>query len=561
MTSRIFDLDLGIQIDDDTPIEIMHDYLESYGAKTLDHARRNVIKTHDLSRVARFVNKDSVWTEDTLIKAYDRIFTELTEDDFKLPIRRQTKNETDTISPLMLLRFCQSNSIKTRSWHTSDCLKNLILEKIRCDRVLRRVREFYDVDGIEDGIVIKYITKKTRVLDNATQTNIDLLIDDLNFEKRNEEIVFDILKKDPEVLNRIRSEPAVEHPVSELFDSMNNKELLWYNIEPTSNSGSISLAALLFKKDISLAMNPLREFLFLKKNSWENGPDDSGMKRIWSSNPDFFDMTKTINPIFGWKFYSNLTQIMMRYGIFPEIERIPESNEEKFNMILGLKRWHRGMLPTCNVETLISLEDVQVSPNIISFGSGSSGTSYSIEEIIESFIVRDDFVTPDLKKLTKREVKSLMYICENVPLIEICNKILNKTKPKIDESHLPQLRDLLELGMMMRGWSSGPFPLNSEDTLSSDIDAISLRISLKWNSMGKLDKKVLNLPLMTWRNGIFMKISDGDGKNFDERMKSILSEKSCIRTSSNYICFSCWYYINMISNETPFSLRDVSFIS
>ena len=383
--------------------------------------------------------------------------------------------------------------------------------------------------------------------------------------------------------------------MNQIYNYFHNIEYLQENIIPSTVTGFVSLAALLYMKDISTAENPELEFKHLRKNTSNYVPKDEKMKFWFTKCQKIFDLKYNFNPIFPQVYYKKniLINIILDYGLIPDED---ESEDELYKILLEVYqsgRYFQGLLPLCNTETIITcelLENINCN-EIISFGEfGKVSEAFTYEELFESFTKNKNLLDPkSMRLLSERRVLSLLSCIYSsnsefkLKLINLITKLLEKQRGKDNntfkllssrigdekEELIFTLKKLMNCGMSMRGWVKGEeYPLLSTQTIVNNECDLMVNVNLnilEYKACNENSLKIINeIPLVYYRRGTFINVEDEvEGKTIGERINIIISEtetneSSCIRLSSNFLIHSAYKYLLILNSDPGFDINSLS---
>ena len=412
--------------------------------------------------------------------------------------------------------------------------------------------------------------------------------------------------------------------LSSMYEGLNDIFSLQMNIKPSTNTGAVSLAAILYHLDISTSSCPIEEYKLLQANSILYIPIDKTMREF----RDLINLKKNFNPLFPPSYYSPyaLKMILDDLGYDGHvIWEIDELYSEVHDRSLN-GRWYNCLIPSCNSETYITLEDVSTidRTQLISYGfhCTSNNHVYTVSEMIETISHHRRVVFPhNLEPLNEDQLRSLFTVCnDRIELIDLINIVRSETEEQ--ERHVRSqlnsmkkedvtlsLMRLLEVGMSMRGWRRGDtYPLASEQTMTEDEDQLMANISssilsfytnedhnedvkitqdvsnVESSQDTSIDRTTLqnvniidnytqdvsvmirNLPLVKYRKNLFYFNSDKhDGLTIEDRLNIVMNDRdneaSCIRLSSNFIIYTAYYYLSILSVHLEFNIDQLSIIS
>lgn len=139
----------------------------------------------------------------------------------------------------------------------------------------------------------------------------------------------------------------------------------------------------------------------------------------------------------------------------------------------------------------------------------------------------------------------------------------------------PIFNDLLHLGFYMRGWKGQLHPIPLIDTNVENQDEVDSNVCTKWREIQEKYNKssiwnnLMDLPILDWSVERDFFIASGVGRTSirglldlvfsDQRNQEV---NSCIRMSSNYLCYSSYFYIvRVFKNSPPFEISRMRRIS
>ena len=189
-------------------------------------------------------------------------------------------------------------------------------------------------------------------------------------------------------------------------------------------------------------------------------------------------------------------------------------------------------------------------------------TFYSSEELISSFFSQENFIDPKTKKtFTKEQIGRLEVLTKDKDhLLEAIIRELGDAQHNImkamrrlseQENFKNVLNKIFEIGMIMRGWTGGDYPLQEKDT-KNPVDQL------------KLSSSLLSLELEPFGELRLMKFLDHKWTfhehTLGERLKIVIDGNrvdACIRMTSNTFARTAWFYLDTFFNERPFELTQL----
>lgn len=380
--------------------------------------------------------------------------------------------------------------------------------------------------------------------------------------------------------------------VESYYNHLHDIKILQKNIKPSTHNSAISLAAIIYKIDISMSIDPIIEYRILEKYGVDEYQPDDGWFRHWYNNQrEIFFLYNYYNPIFSRQFYTQqmLESILLRSGITDSENaydlvstQYPMDNFFESIMPNGTRgasldgKYDHTIITHCNIASFESGE-------ILSYGTMKEGFQYiSIRECMDIFEYESYFSNPFKshgifspfvistlkylllsKKYTEHvnaERNDLYQIILDIELMHgmLLNKTTKKIKkiydraPKAEKEEICDLlHGLLRVGFAMRS-DIGNDPV--EDMLRIDI-LVTEKILQYDQSKERcvLGNKIDTLPLVIYMSGEFVPSTmEADGITIRDRMDMIKmgtntgNVSSCIRLSSNWICSSAVHYMSLL---------------
>lgn len=524
--------------------------------------------TKEWSDLATFINYEfDSWKKKDLINAYNFLIQFMNNDNLINKINNdfqyglQTPNDIQNINCCVLYRICKDHKVLLNKNTT-------IHEMFKIVKILKnpQVTLFsQELDLIQNLSVMVYLG---RLSDKTIEDNRDLDVYPTKNETT-ESLKFNFIK-------------------------LNSLSFLQSKIQPQTNENAVSLAAVIFKTDISHAANPISEYKSLKNGTF---PEDKWIKYWYSKNSLLFDLTKTFNPLFSVEYYSieTLKTLIRNEGI--------EQYEgyDLYELLCShylLNTFFDGEQPNLKTRKLmISYEDVDEVPSneLICYGTiiGQMQPT-SITELKEAFQCKEHFVNyldNDNQFFSKENINKLKLILKSKNEKELYNIILfieklenekdkqlrkflilyNKSSNK--DQILKCLNSLLEIGMYMRGWKINyeDYPVKESIVPIDKENELFLKVSesiIKFREECENLKEICKLPLLIFKNDRYITSSSKDeGYTINDRL-SLVSKgeetkniNSCLRLSSNWFCCTAHKYITYLTNEEPFIIKDLRMIS
>lgn len=339
--------------------------------------------------------------------------------------------------------------------------------------------------------------------------------------------------------------------------------------------------------DITLSNQPLEEYYILSKVKKDNyHPHDHKFREIYELN--YFSLSRYFNPMLPKSCYKDDVLISMAKNEgYDNNQILTEGCYEllqmaylEYNMYLYHPR-HRLTTTKC-VVTLEETKDFY-------FGIyGGEMTPISTVGLVENFhhhqyffnpITNSEFSERIINKISKhtndKNLKGIISIirAKNSTIEAKVRRFHNLVK-SLSESDKSKiifgLNKLLHLAMYMRGWSgNGPYPTgscpvdNPFDVFSKVTAAVGeYFLAVKDHPADQIQKAYL----LEYRDNEF-KVNRKHGleRKIEDAIKKITEGKddvnSCIRTNSNYLAYTSWYYLTIISQPPPFELQSLRYIA
>lgn len=382
------------------------------------------------------------------------------------------------------------------------------------------------------------------------------------------------------------------------------------NTVPKTHEQAVIAAGFQHQVDISSSRFPLEEYRVLNlRKKRDFTPVDPTFKRLYRSQPRIYDLSQSFNPNLPKKCYDGKSLRMMvlnqgftaaeiaSHGSYELIRKsLEEDNFYRFNPTITLANQSTAVLQEpIQVEKNQVIIDDQPHPfdDLICYGVyGEPMIAFTVSELIHTFTICGQFSNPSkaneifpirtIKKLSgwfryssKQDESNLCQIIDEIQ--QRLTKIDAQTQRvktqynrfTTDEQHQFDIAlvKLLEMGMYMRSWKGkGTYPMSSIETQYDPDDpshfkriseALSqFRVSIETDG-GKL---LYWAPLIDYRNRSFrVNIYDGSAQTIRDRYlvvnkNDMLDERACMRSSSNYFCWSAFFYMRLLGKSTPFDI-------
>ena len=404
--------------------------------------------------------------------------------------------------------------------------------------------------------------------------------------------------------------------------SKNVKDWLMKTYEPNNHSEAIMFAKNNYNINIFYAHSPVDEYKWIRSldDISNYTPKDDKLTSLYNRDPSWFDTdTAWIEPLLNIYSKSKLHSFAINEG-FSHRDDLKEAYEslmdlgDKNHIYLGI---HPALHTDCKVyETIIGKEDVtninSIEDDIIlTIGKTTKNNEMyltTIGELYGLFDINHSFSLPHspIYYFNSISIKKLKIICSNVcgstkkkmimnkmnVIIEYIEKFMNEVDCHIDRIKKLNNEDqnciksfingIIHLSYYMRGWKVGDnkeCPLSSEMTQTTrdgfdDIEANYTLQSIEneelYNSFPEEIKDIIDgiaLMIKTDVDGVtkFVQSSSNEiGRTIMDRLNIIRNnenDNSCIRLSSNYLLYSCWYYMKSVFDEEPFNVDQVGYIT
>ncbi len=549
-----------------------------------------------LQNMARFVNKDVKWKSTTLKVAFKHLYQYTVDDHITLDaiiFGLQTNESPKRDNLCVLYKICNLFHINVNYYTTAQQMVDAV-KLLNCDagKILTHVTNFLNTDATKSQLISILLMNPSTIANTISQEiNQTIVVDDgVNFQPAN---------------------IAYHDLLQNLYPSLTSINQLRARVTPTTNVGAIGLAAVLFHIDLSQAQNPLDEFLIVKLDPDNYIPKDRYMAYWQKINPTLFDLTKTFNPTFPVDYYHDyhLSDLAKNHG-YNGLDT-KTHHYEYLQLQYTTDTFYYGRLPILVTEELvIDLEDISMVPKsqLYTFGS-KIGALYpiSLSELYHMFSTNKNFISPFTANtiFTDDAITKLISILRNqcdidTETIELQNKVLdliyyiqsinfpddetrafvaayNNAHPSAKDDIVKLLVAILHCGMYMRGWPGighaytvGAKIVSEDEQILVDAQIMKAlnNIECLARGLGKLGSRILNLPLVRYVDGKYLKsVHSDDGFTIIERLNLIKEGEStnnmgsCIRLSSNWICASAHKYIIALGQPPPFDINALRKIS
>jgi len=553
--------------------------------------------------IARFVNKHVQWPQSKLTQAYNFLtgFTNTDDPLSKIPMDfvhgLQTPTNPLSINACILYKVCVHHRLNFNSRTTIEQMSYSVkMLRETVDSVMRRVAQFIERDA-----------KRTDL--------INILMLSPHEIKDPDPMIMDT-KVSPDVIPKAVSTYEM---LQVLHTSLNDIRTLQQKIDPTTDSGSIALAAIIFGIDISRSVHPTREYRILRISGRNNyKPSDHWMQYWYIRNSAIFDLYTTFNPLFSVDYYENNRMIAMLSNEGYTSSDLNTNNPyELLQMNYVAETFYMGEMPNMKSKsTLITLEEIGDIPygELLCFGQYDGPLqAVSMSELTDLFNSNQNFTNPfqqnsvftsnsigKLKTIASSPNGPVSNIRLSLETVQVRNNLLEaiagvelitknndeptrqfsfsyrNSSPNTKEAIRNTLTKLLHAGMYMRGWSGtaeypvirAPVPPEREPEVAVNVTKAIAEYDTSIRSLGKLGLQINNLPLVTYKDGHYqISNSNSDGLTIGERINIIKqgddtnNVASCIRLSSNWLCASAHKYISALGLISPFDIFNLRHIS
>jgi len=398
----------------------------------------------------------------------------------------------------------------------------------------------------------------------------------------------------------IPSSQSTHERLLEMNFSLSEVSTLRKCIEPSTCTGAIALAALVYHIDISRSSVAQAEYQTLvSAGKIGYSPIDRWLSYWYKKNPLLFNLECTFNPLFPRSYYddSMIGNLIRRSGYTEEHTQHVDAYELlQINHVSPT--FYSGAMPACSyTTTLVYIDELTDVPEgeLFYYGTFDSVKPVTVSELSGVFSTHQDFtdIFEPGKVFSDTSIRRLLVLLRDSPtesseqLVRLINDIFKiyssmdsdtrKFVSLYKNSHNKQiikdaLYKLLHLGMYMRGWA-GPgndFTINNTThNFGADfIDSMVDKSTREFYELIGTDRCILDLPLVVYKDGQYCKSSKRtDGRTIEDRLK-ILEQAhqtsniaSCIRLSSNWFCSSAHKYLIDIGESAPFDIFSLRHIS
>lgn len=421
-----------------------------------------------------------------------------------------------------------------------------------------------------DPIMVYLITLKYGIR-HSTNTTLDQLHQEISsMEGRMTPLRESLIAK----ISRVSRKGLIDLKNHFLSDSPTGNSRCY----PITPEDAIELAAKEHRWDISMSSDPIAEYRELDLNSDDiYNPVDRAWREIFNINRQYFHLNFRY-----MKKYDHLYNDSQRSSLIYH----NGGSENSDYLILGIhpmRPLNGDVIPLTSIlhdpipeDPLLRHETIISSPDFI----------VSREELAEFWNTNKNFQSPHdpSKEFSKEHLQMIIVNSSPEDTLRKTIEDVREYREKIidqglmaclqDESLANQcLQAVLDLGMTMRGYGIcyEEYPLEESSYDSKYQDPIETAVSEKvFDVIKDYAGLLLKIPLIGGRN-----ILDGDPEVYSLRTygcdKTLYSEiqnilrvdsiDACIRTISNYLLITTWFFLSEINDSPPFELEKLRFIS
>jgi len=311
---------------------------------------------------------------------------------------------------------------------------------------------------------------------------------------------------------------------------------------------------------------------------------------------------------------STIKQLALQEGLIPanNLNRIKPSDfklindaiKDTYELLTSQRNeitFYKYKHAPTNTETIITYEDIIDIPTslCISYGTYNACIITTPIELAEHFSTYLDFVDFDKRPISATAIIKLKLICdqmnkEEYTILLQCITSISTKLESLDANerewirkynsmqHQDALREAMNLsltiGMYMRGWigdSPNTYPMTGETSLRDEVIASNVSISMvaldeHLQAHPSIKNILMNLDLRSadtnYRGDFFWKKSHTPscatlGDRFRLVNKGDMTDiDTCIRTSSNWIVGTIYYYGTMVGISYGFDIKNMRYI-
>lgn len=551
---------------------------------------RKPFSQHGLRTLVTYINveREQKWTQDLLITAFE-FLQQFTREGGLLDLLPkdiicgpQTPQNPQKLNACVLYRICKDHDIALTPSTTINRMKQAV---------------YFLYQGPD--MVFRYLATFSQNLDFTGIINSLVMgeIDECQFES-DEPITHESL------YNYVQTSPITTNCISTDTENKFAKRIL-----PVSKCEAVGMAAIIYKKDISVSKYPISEFRTLNCSPRRYIPLDKKLHEIFLLNPMLMDLSVSFNPLFPEQYYKTQDLVNMARNEGYSFDRIALSNPyELLQVSFLLDNFYYGLYPEIvNEETPIAWDEVEnLEPGmIVCYGVRRERlTAFNIEELVEHFDRIKTFAHPtdSHNTLTPRSIEKLKLIASTrtgsettqtikMRLLEVIeeveflsNEALGKARQFYQiyrsssaaqqEDIRRAIRELLELAMYMRGWLGPGHDYPIREAPVDDQFAVNIRVTESLSNLedtcvrlGEVGEEILKLPLLKYQGEFNPTRSATDGYTIGDRIDIVRQGddtsniSSCIRLSSNLFAATAYRYLLLIKEPQPFPIEELRYIS
>lgn len=375
---------------------------------------------------------------------------------------------------------------------------------------------------------------------------------------------------------------------------------------PKNIAEAISASAIFYKIDISQADNPINEYKNLKIPYY---PKDKNIIRLMNSPYKEIDspmLDRNFNPFLPKNVYNlhQLKKLALQEG-YNNNEITINDPYELLQLITITDTFYKGKSRTAtNKKTAITFESIKKMSDweLVSYGiKGREMYVYAFSELLDTFTKYKNFQDP--KSITNENfsdlaISKLLLILNQdlemedkdnhdirINLIDTINRIKlisSEISPDVknflniynmsSDTLKDKIQEIMiifrDLSMSMRGWKgheSFPISLAMVDDPLEVIEIVSkniVKLEQKCKELGIIGKKFLNLPIVKYRDGIYITpMAEDDGITIADRLlivKKGTKTSSCIRLTSNWFASTIYRYMKMVNFNPSFEIKELA---
>ena len=349
-----------------------------------------------LQYIARFVNKSVIWSKGALMEALDFLLLFM-KDDIVNPLHllpenficgSQTPEYPISCNACVLYYVCNYYHIETNFDATMEYMKSAIL--------LLRTNTKDIVDELYKRITVD--TPKHLLIHMFLKANKGEITSFGESKTESDQT------QDPQTLiyQKHPKKPFVSYEqIGRLFHPLHEVSILQKNITPSTNEAAISLAAILYRMNISYTENPIKEYQVLKQSSIGlYVPNDIWFSYWLFHQPDIFSTVAHFQPILPLEFYTKKdTKLLLKQnGIRSEKGSTKEDDYSLLQLLYITDTFYENEMPFMKKkETVVSGISIHAVPNGELFCFGTMETSFlpiTLDELMDSFAFHKYFYNP-----------------------------------------------------------------------------------------------------------------------------------------------------------------------